>query len=128
MRHVNSSNSVVFVRTSTLKPVKDTRGAFSKARERARLDIYPETFRHFRITKWMSDGVDPVIVQTLAGHTDIRTTRRYAHFAPSFAAKQILKVQGDESVSLRQLLFAFEVGVGPKRDQSVDELQRLCTL
>jgi len=76
----------------------------------------------------MSDGVDPVIVQTLAGHTDIRTTRRYAHFAPSFAAKQILKVQADESVSLRQLLFGFEVGVGPKRDQSVVELERLFAL
>jgi hypothetical protein len=34
----------------------------------------------------------------------------------------------DESVSLRQLLFAFEVGVGPKRDQSVVELERLFAL
>jgi integrase len=118
----------MFVRTTTLKPVKDTRGAFSKARERTGLDIYPETFRHFRITKWMSDGVDPVIVQTLAGHTDIRTTRRYAHFAPSFAAKQILTVQADESVSLRQLLFGFEIGVGPKRDQSAGELERLLAI
>src|SRR5215475_4023757 len=58
------------------------------------------------------------MLQTLGGHTDIRTARRYAHFAPSFAAKQILKVQSDVSVSLRQLLFAFEVGVGPERDQS----------
>ena len=118
----------VFIRTTTLQPVKDTQGAFSEARERTGLDIYPETFRHFRITKWMSDGVDPVIVQTLAGHTDIHTTRRYAHFSPSFAAKQILKVQREESLSLRQLMIGFEVGVGPKQDQSVDELERLYTL
>jgi integrase len=49
----------VFIRLSTLKPVKDTRGAFSKARERTKLDVYPESFRHFRITQWMLQGIDP---------------------------------------------------------------------
>jgi len=34
----------------------------------------------------------------------------------------------DESVSVRQLMFGFEVGVGPKRDQSVVELERLFAL
>ena len=49
-------------------------------------------------------------------------------WSKSFAAKQILKVQADESVSLRQLLFGFEVGVGPKRDESAGELERLFAL
>jgi len=71
--------------------------------------------------------IGPHAAIVVAAH-DIRTTRRYAHFSPSFAAKQILKVQRDESVSLRQLMFGFEVGVGPKQDQSVDELERLYAL
>jgi hypothetical protein len=85
-------------------------------------------FKTYNWTYTNTSGVDPVIVQRLAGHTDIRTTRRYAHFSPSFAAKQILKVQREESMSLRQRIFGFEVGVGPKQDQSVDELERLYAL
>ncbi len=115
----------VFIRTSTLKPVKDTRGAFSKARERTGLDVYPESFRHFRITQWMSQGIDPITVQELAGHKDIHTTRRYAHFAPSFAARTIIEAQRAEAISLQQLMVAFEQGVGPKQDQTVSELERL---
>jgi len=115
----------LFVRVATLKPVKDTRGAFSKARERTGLEVYPETFRHFRITKWMSDGVDPAVIQNQAGHQDIDTTMRYAHFAPGHASRRILEVQRNESSSLRQLMFAFEIGIGPKRDHSVEELERL---
>lgn len=124
----------VFIRTSTFKPVKDTRGAFRKAREQTGLDIYPEHFRHFRITQWMSKGIDPTIVQALAGHTDIHTTMRYAHFAPAHAARRIIEVQRGEAESLRQLMFAFEAGLknpdrtGPKQDHLVDELERLYSL
>jgi len=118
----------VFVRASTLKPVKDTRGAFSKARERTSLAVYPESFRHFRITQWMSQGIDPRTVQQLAGHQDIHTTMRYAHFAPSHASRRILEVQREEAGSLRQLVIGFENRVGPKQDQSVEELERLYAL
>jgi integrase len=118
----------VFIRTSTLKPVKDTRAAFSKARERTGLEIYPESFRHFRITQWMSKGIDPGIVQELAGHDDIHTTMRYVHFAPSFAARMIIEKQREEAGSLRQLMFAFEQGLGPKQDHTVSELERLYEL
>jgi integrase len=115
----------IFIRTSTLKPVKETRGAFLKARERTGLAVYPESFRHFRITQWMSQGIDPRSVQELAGHQDIHTTMRYAHYAPGHASRRILEVQRNESETLRQLVLAFESGVGPKQDQSVAELERL---
>lgn len=118
----------LFIRVSTLKPVKDTRGAFRKARERTGLEVYPEHFRHFRITQWMSQGIDPRTVLQLAGHQDIHTTMRYAHFAPSHAARRILEAQREESGNLRQLMFAFQSGVGPKQDQPVDERERLYTL
>jgi integrase len=118
----------LFIRTGTLKPVKDTRGAFLKAREGTGLDVYPESFRHFRITRWMSQGIDPRTVQIVAGHQDIHTTMRYAHFAPGHASRLIIEVQRNEAESLRQLMLAFEVGVGPKQDQSVDELERLYAL
>jgi integrase len=118
----------VFIRDTTLKRVKDTRGAFSKARERTGLDVHPESFRHFRITQWMSRGIDPGVVQELAGHSDIHTTMRYAHFVPGWAARRILETQQAESESLRQLMFAFESGLGPKQDQSVEELERLYSL
>jgi len=117
-----------FIRTLTLKPVKDSRGAFRKARERTGLEIHPESFRHFRITQWMSKGIDPGIVQELAGHDDIHTTMRYVHFAPSFAARLIIEKQREEAGSLRQLMFAFEQGIGPKQDQTVSELERLYEL
>ena len=67
-------------------------------------------------------------VQQLAGHQDIHTTMRYAHFAPSHASRRILEVQREEAESLRELMFAFDSGVGPKQDQSVDELERLYAL
>lgn len=123
-----SDHSELFIRTTTLKPVKDSRGAFSKARERTGLDVYPESFRHFRITQWMASGTDPRTVQHLAGHQDIHTTMRYAHFAPGHASRRILEVQRNESESLRQLVIAFESGVGPRQDQSVEELERLFSL
>ena len=104
-------------RTSMLKPVKDTRGAFSKARERTKPDVYPESCRHYRITQWMSQSIDPRTVQQLAGHQDIHTTMRYAHFAPSHASRRILEVQRDEAETLRQLMFAIDVGVGPRQDR-----------
>ena len=119
----------IFIRSRTLKPVKDTRGAFSKAREVTAMDwVFPEGFRHFRITRWMSQGADPRTVQELAGHADIHTTMRYAHFAPSHAARTIVGMQQEEAISLRQLMFVFQPGVGPKQDPSVDELERLYEL
>jgi integrase len=116
----------LFIRLRTLKPVKDTRGAFSKAREATAMDwIFPEGFRHFRITQWMSRGVDPRTVQELAGHADIHTTMKYAHFAPSHAARSIVEAQREEAISLQQLMFVFPSGTGPKQDLSVMELERL---
>jgi integrase len=123
-----TEDPALFIRDSTLKPVKDTRGAFLKARELTGLDVYPENFRHFRITQWMSQGVDPRTVQELAGHQDIHTTMRYAHFAPSHASRLIVEKQRMEAESLRQLMFAFEAGVGPKQDHTADALERLFAL
>ena len=126
----------LFIRTRTLKPVKDTRGAFMKAHEVTGMDwIHPEGFRHFRITQWMARRIDPRTVQELAGHQDIHTTMRYAHFVPSHASRTIVEMQREEAISLRQLMLVYQneappmrASTGPKQDLRVDELERLYEL
>jgi len=115
----------VFIRTETFKPVKDARVAYRKARESTGLGwVNPEDFRHFRATQWVRLGVDLKTVQQLLGHADIHTTMRYAHFAPSHAARTIVEAQKDEAASLRQLMLG--IGTGPKQDRGeVAELERL---
>ncbi|RPJ64395.1 MAG: site-specific integrase [Acidobacteria bacterium] len=56
--------------------------------------------RHFRITQWVKHGVDLRTVKELAGHSDISTTMRYAHFAPKHASKLVREV---ERAELREL-------------------------
>lgn len=116
----------VFIRLETLKPVKDARGPFEKAQQATGLTwIHPEDFRHFRATQWVRQGVDLKTVQELLGHANIRTTMRYAHFAPRHAARSIVEAQRAEAQSLRQLMFDY---TGPKQDQGLGELERLYAL
>jgi integrase len=118
----------VFVRLETLKPVQDVREPFAKAQKATGLDwVHPEDFRHFRATQWVRLGIDLKTVQRLLGHRDIRTTMRYAHFAPEHANRTIVDAQREEAQSLRQLVIGFE-RTGPKQDQEVSELERLYRL
>ena len=77
----------------TMKPVKDPRDPFEKAR--AELDMEWagfHTFRHFRITRWIQQGMDLRTVQYLAGHASITTTQRYAHYSDDHAMKMVERI------------------------------------
>ena len=63
--------------------LKDLRGGFGRAVERAKL---PKGFRrhdlrHRRVTTWLADGKSAAIVQEAMGHSDLRTTMGYKHLS-----------------------------------------------
>lgn len=75
------------------KPVKSGRiftpcySAFRKAVERAELDLpagqLSHVLRHTFASHFMMNGGNILVLQRILGHTDIKMTMRYAHFAPN---------------------------------------------
>ncbi len=91
----------VFLHPRTLKPIRDPRDPFEKAR--AEIDMGWagfHTFRHFRITSWIQQGMDLRTVQGLAGHASITTTQRYAHYSDDHAMKMVQRIAALEEKSL----------------------------
>ena len=74
----------MFVNPRTRRPWKNPEKLFRGARQRAGLPwLTVHILRHYRITEWVRAGVDLRTVQELAGHSNINTTLRYAHFVPA---------------------------------------------
>lgn len=47
-------------------------------------DVHPHVFRHYRASRWLTDGMPLELVQELLGHRDIGVTRKvYAHYLGS---------------------------------------------
>ena len=102
----------VIARLETMDRLKDPRVPFHNAREATGLDwVTFRDFRHFRASQWVMDGVDLKTVQGLMGHSDILTTMRYAHFAPSHASRSIIEAQRKEAERLAQ-----QFAVGDKQE------------
>ncbi len=57
--------------------------AFKTAAKRAKLppELVQHDLRHRRITVWMAEGKNPVLVKEAVGHADLRTTMAYTHLA-----------------------------------------------
>ena len=55
-------------------------------------DMTVHALRHTFISHLVMNGVDLVSVKELAGHSDIKTTMRYAHLAPGHLRKSIDKL------------------------------------
>ena len=93
----------VIARLETMERLKDPRAPFHNARKATGLDwVTFRDFRHFRASQWVIDGVDLKTVQGLMGHSDIHTTMRYAHFAPTHATRSIIEAQRREAERLAQ--------------------------
>ena len=77
-----------------------------KGREKAGLEwVSFHDLRHFRATQWVMRGVDLRTVQELLGHSNITTTMRYVHFAPSHAIRTVLVAHQAASASLPVLAY-----------------------
>lgn len=61
--------------------------AFRSALERAGIDLpagqLTHVLRHTFASHFMMNGGNILVLQKILGHTDIKMTMRYAHFAPS---------------------------------------------
>ncbi|MFU0445244.1 tyrosine-type recombinase/integrase [Pseudocitrobacter faecalis] len=67
--------------------------AFRKAVERAELDLpdgqLSHVLRHTFASHFMMNGGNILVLKEILGHTDIKMTMRYAHFAPSHLQEAI---------------------------------------
>ena len=109
----------VFVRPSTMQPLRAPRKELYDGRKAAKLEwVGFHDLRHYRATQWVKHGVDIRTVKEWLGHRDIQTTMRYAHFAPTYAKKNFADAEKLEMKELAALIAA-----GQKQ---ADEIQRIC--
>jgi len=71
--------------------IKTIQGILIKLRNRLQMDpnISAHTLRHCFATHALEDGVDPVFIQQMLGHKDLRTTLGYLHMT----AKSLMGVK-----------------------------------
>lgn len=64
----------------------DCYGAFRSAQQRTDIELPPEqlnhVLRHTFASHFMMNSGNILVLQRVLGHTDIKMTMRYAHFAP----------------------------------------------
>ncbi len=93
----------VFVNSRTGRRWVNPEKVLVRGRRRAGLTwVGFHDLRRFRATQWVLRGVDLRTVKELLGHADIKTTLRYAHFAPSHAVRSIHQAHADEQRELDQ--------------------------
>jgi integrase len=80
----------VFVKKTTLQPIKDFRASFNTALKKAGIkDFRFHDLRHTVATRMVESGIDLIVVQEILGHATIQTTMRYAHPVPERKLKAI---------------------------------------
>lgn len=81
----------------------DLKKALSTALNEAAIENFRfHDLRHTFASWLVMNGVDLYTVQRLLGHTDIRTTMRYAHNAPGYLEQEIGKI--DEILSSEKVI------------------------
>ena len=100
VRYLDSS--YVFVNTRTGNPWVSPEKAFKKGCEKAGLKwVGFHDLRRFRATQWVRSGIDVRTVKELLGHTDIKTTLKYARFVKS-ALREVREAQEVEEQQLKK--------------------------
>ncbi len=63
--------------------IASLRNSFKTASNRANLphELHQHDLRHRRVTTWLAEGRNPVLVKEAVGHSDLRTTMSYTHLA-----------------------------------------------
>ena len=56
---------------------KEKQTALSENRESEFIHIYPHLFRYFYVTKCVEEGMNPVMIEKITGHAEIRMTQHY---------------------------------------------------
>jgi integrase len=52
-------------------------------------NLKPHSYRHTCITRWEQKGIQPDVVQAMAGHSERKTTKLYIHYQPDFLVKAV---------------------------------------
>ena len=85
-----SNSEYVFINSATNKPYVDIKNAFSTVLEKANIKNFRfHDLRHTAATRMTEMGIDLGVVQEILGHSDIKTTMRYAHPVPERKLKAI---------------------------------------
>ena len=80
----------VFPSTITNKNIVDIKTAFSSALKKAGIKNFRfHDLRHTAASWMVQGGADIYSVQLILGHSNIKTTQRYAHLSPEYLGKQI---------------------------------------
>lgn len=127
-RHVVEMSEAVFVLLANLgpqdhgpvflrrgRPIKSWRTAWEGARQRAGLEhVRWHDLRHSFASWLVQDGVPIPVVRQLLGHQDIKTTLRYAHWAPE-AKREAVELAA--SRLSRNAALADALSIGKKRQK-----------
>lgn len=95
LKHVNKQSSkfgLVFSSKND-KPFNSVKRAWSTLRKRANIQQFRwHDLRHHFASRLVMAGVDLNTVRELLGHSDIKTTLRYAHLAPEHKVNAVQKL------------------------------------
>jgi len=95
LKKLERKNSFVFQNPKTDERLKHIRTAFYTARRKIGLDDFRfHDLRHTAATWMVTEGIDLVTVKEILGHSDIKTTMRYAHPTPENKRKAVDALAG----------------------------------
>jgi integrase len=79
--------------------INSLRHAFRNAANRAKLplELHQHDLRHRRVTTWIAEGRDVVLVKEAMGHADLRTTMGYTHLAKEHLSALVEERVGPQS-------------------------------
>jgi len=82
--------------------IRSLRSSFKAAacRASAPADLHQHDLRHRRVTKWLAEGRNPVLVREAVGHSDLRTTMAYSHLVREHLSSLVSEA-GEDQIDLR---------------------------